>query len=494
MAETRKLINRIKALRKSADEKTGLLFDEIISTLENRKYGLYFCEERKKEKVIEECESRVPTLILDETKTIINDGEDNILIEGDNYHSLKVLNSFNKNGIDVIYIDPPYNEKNYDVMYRDSFVNYDGSRHDNWLSFMEKRIRLAHSLLKEDGVMFISIDESEVANLKLLCNEIFGEDNFLVNMVVINSVNGIQYSDGFAKQHSYCLCYQKSPSFKVNLLCLDEEDIRRKYNYGEDEAGPYYIERLWKRGIGGRKEDAPTMHFEVWYKEDTGEILIDEEIKGKNKDEYIRIIPYHSKGVLGRWAWSREKMIKDRKQLIIRRSLGEYKLYKKVYASNEKGRRPQSIIDQRLGRTELGSKELNYIMGEKSFEYPKYSGLISYLINLHSNKDAVVLDFFAGSGTSGQAVLDLNHKDKGKRRFILCTNNENGICENVTYQRLRSVITGIRKDGSRYSEGRRGNLYYLRTAFKDETDDSDTVDEDIFEFLKKTKHKKKVPD
>ena len=191
MAETRKLINRIKALRKSADEKTGLLFDEIISTLENRKYGLYFCEERKKEKFIEECESRVPTLILDETKTIINDGEDNILIEGDNYHSLKVLNSFNKNGIDVIYIDPPYNEKNYDVMYRDSFVNYDGSRHDNWLSFMEKRLKLAKRLLNpKDSVLIVTIDEKEYLHLGCLLEEMFPEAHIQMVSIVINP-NGV---------------------------------------------------------------------------------------------------------------------------------------------------------------------------------------------------------------------------------------------------------------------------------------------------------------
>ena len=490
MGSKRKLIDRIRAHKQSCDEETGLLFDEIIAELEKGKSSSDLT--KHKEKAAEDCESGIPTLVFDKTRTILNGGEDNILIEGDNYCCLKVLNEFNKNSIDVIYIDPPYNEKNHTFMYKDSFASHDTNKHAKWLSFIKKRLKLAHSLLKEDGVMLISIDENEVANLKLLCNEIFKEENFLANLIVINSVNGAQSSGSFAKQHSYCLCYRKSPAFRINPLPLSEEEIRNKYSYGSDEYGPYYLERLWKRGIGGRKEDAPTLHFDVWYQESTGTILIDREIEEKNKDEYIRIMPYHSKGVLGRWVWSREKMIAERKQLYVRKSLNEYKLYKKVYAHDEKGRKPLSIIGPQLGRTELGSKELRDILGAEGFEYPKYSKFIKYLISLHGNRKAIVLDFFAGSGTTGQAVLDLNDEDGGSRRFILCTNNENGICENVTYQRLKSVITGIRKDGSRYSKGRSGSLYYLRTAFRDGTDGEDDVAEDIFEYVKR--NRKKCPD
>ncbi|MBO7677553.1 MAG: site-specific DNA-methyltransferase, partial [Erysipelotrichaceae bacterium] len=448
------LIKKIESLKQGANEDTASVFNEIIEQLKKNTYGLSWSEEGRKERVVEECERDLPVLRLDQSKTIDNGGLNNILIEGDNYHSLKALNLLNKESVDVIYIDPPYNAKNYTFMYRDSFVNYDGTRHDRWLSFMDKRLRLAHSLLKEDGVMFISIDESELANLKLLCNQIFAEENFLVTMVIMNSLTGTQSSADFAQQHSYCLAYRKSDKFRVNRISLSEKQIKEKYKYGEDEKGPYYVERLWKRGAGGLKEVVPTMHFPVWYNENTNEILIDEEIKGRDENDYTKILPYQSKDVLGRWNWSKEKMKADRDQLIMIKAANKWKLYKKVYAVNEAGKKPQSLIDSGLGRTELGTKELNNIMGGKSFEYPKYSLFIKYLISLHQNKDAVVMDFFAGSGTTGQAVLDLNHEDGGRRRFILCTNNENGICEKVTYPRIKTVITGKRSDGSSFSEGR----------------------------------------
>ena len=485
MGNRQELIKRIIALKLNADKADAAVFDEVVEELKLMKYGLVFDDEGKCERIVEECDRRIPTLIIDENKTIKNEGENNVLIEGDNYHSLKALNRFNKESIDVIYIDPPYNAKNYTFMYKDSFVNYDGSRHNRWLSFMEKRLRLAHSLLKKDGVMFISIDESELANLKLLCNEIFSEENFLVNMVVMSSLNGTQSSSGFAQQHAYCLAYRKSPEFRINPIPLSEEEISGKYNYGRDEKGCYYVERLWKRGVGGLKEDAPTMHFPIWYDEETDEILIDDEIKGKDKKRYVEIIPYQSRDVLGRWIWSKEKMIKEKDRLIMIRSAKKWQLYKKVYAHSEKGKKPQSVINSDFGRTELGSLELKDIMGEKSFEYPKYSLFIKYLISLHANKDATVLDFFAGSGTTGQAVLDLNDEDKGKRRFILCTNNENGICEEVTYPRIKTIITGERSDGSRYSDGRKGSLYYFKTGFEDDTCGSRYVNEDIFEFTDK---------
>ena len=485
MGNRQELINKIITLKQSADESDAAVFDEVIEELKQKKYGLVFDDGGNRERIVEECDNRTPVLVFDETRTIKNDGENNILIEGDNYHSLKALSRFNKESIDIIYIDPPYNAKNYTFMYKDSFVNYDGSRHNRWLSFMDKRLRLAYSLLKHDGVMFISIDESELANLKLLCNEIFGEENFLVNMVVTISLNGTQSSTGFAQQHAYCLAYRKSDRFRINPIPLSEEEISGKYNYGKDERGNYYVERLWKRGIGGLKEDAPTMHFPIWYDETTGEILIDDEIKGKDEDRFVKVIPYQSKNALGRWIWSKEKMIKDRDQLIMIRSANQWKLYKKVYAHSEKGRRPQSLIGSELGRTELGSLELKEIMGKKSFEYPKYSLFIKYLISLHPNKNATVLDFFAGSGTTGQAVLDLNNDDGGRRRFILCTNDENSICEEVTYPRIKTIITGKRNDGSRYSEGRNGSLYYFETGFEDDVDGLTYADEDIFIFTDK---------
>lgn len=450
------------------EKKIAELEYELKST---KKYGLVWDKEDTKEDVVLQCENNIPVLIQDKSKKIVlNEGENNILIEGDNYHALTALNFIAKESIDVIYIDPPYNTGHEDFRYNDKYVDKDdGYRHSKWLTMMQRRLEFAKELLKIDGVIFVSIDDNEQANLKLLLDSIFGEHNFLANMVITSAPAGTQSSTDFAQQHSYCLVYRRSSNFSSKYIKLTDEELKAKYNYGKDKLGNYYIERLWKRGIGGKKEDVPSLHFPVFFNEETKDIYIDDEADNVDKTKLIKIIPYQTIGVLGRWTWSREKMRNERDYLIVTKVANEWKLHKKVYSTQDLGKRPYSIIPAKIGRTELGSIELKTIMNEKVFDYPKYTGFIKYLINLHKNKDAIVLDFFAGSGTTGQAVMELNKKDGGHRRFILCTNNENGICENVTYSRLKTVITGIRPDGSKYSDGLPNNLFYFKTDFvKDE--------------------------
>lgn len=432
----------------------------------SKKYGLVWDKENTKEDVVIKCEKNIPILEQDKSKKIICGEDNNILIEGDNYHALTSLNFIVKESIDVIYIDPPYNTGHEDFKYNDKFVNDDdGFRHSKWLNMLQKRLILSRELLKPDGVIFVSIDDNEQANLKILMDSVFGERNFLVNMIITAAPAGTQSSTDFAQQHAYCLTYRKSVMFSSNYISLNEDELKEKYSYGKDNEGDFYIERIWKRGIGGRMEDVPSLHFPVYYNEKTKDILIDDEILNHNEGDYIKIIPYQTKGVLGRWTWSKEKMRSERNHLIVVKVAGEWKLHKKVYSNQDSGMKPYSIVSSKIGRTELGSLELKQIMNDKVFDYPKYSGFIKYLINLHSNKNATILDFFAGSGTTGQAVLELNKEDGGHRRFILCTNNENNICTDVTYPRLKTVITGIRPDGTKYSDGLPTNLYYFKTDF-----------------------------
>lgn len=444
--------------------------EELRRKLKETKYGLCWDKEHTVEDVVFKCEKDIPIINFDENRKLVFGTNNNILIEGDNFHSLTCLNYIMKESIDIIYIDPPYNTGHEDFEYNDKFVNEDdGYRHSKWLNMIQKRLILCRNLLKNDGVIFISIDDNEQANLKLLCDSIFGEKNFLVNMVITSAPAGTQSSTDFAQQHSYCLAYRKSYEFSSKFITLNKDEITEKYSYGEDKYGRYYIERLWKRGIGGRMEDVPSLHFPVYFDEENNKIYLDSEIKGLNYDKFIKIIPYQTKGVLGRWTWSREKMLNEKDHLIVVKVAGEWKLHKKVYEKDDQGKKPYSIVGSNIGRTELGSLELKNIMGDKVFDYPKFSGFIKYLISLHKNSNAVVLDFFAGSGTTGQAVLELNKEDGGNRKFILCTNNENNICEKVTYPRLKTVITGLREDGSKYSDGIPANLYYFKTDFvKDE--------------------------
>ena len=453
-----------------ADFSREELIAEINKLKKTKKYGLVW--EHKTEEVIENFKNgQQPYLEEVQDKHIENaPGEPtNLIIEGDNFDALSILNYTHAGKIDVIYIDPPYNTGSNDFIYNDNYIGVDDEfRHSKWLSFMSVRLKLSKQLLKDDGVIFISIDDNEQAALKMLCDEIFGVDNLINNSIVVAAPAGTQSSVDIAQQHAYCLIYKKSNDYHVAPLTLNEEALLKKYSYGEDDLGKYYIERIWKRGVGGRKEDVPSLHFPVYYNVETKEILIDKEIDGKNKGDYIEIIPYQTKNVLGRWTWSREKMIAERDHLIVVKVAGEYKLHKKVYASDEKGRKPYSIIPAEIGRTELGSLELKNIMGEKTFLYPKFSGFIEYLLKYSNNPNATILDFFAGSGTTGHAVLELNKEDGGHRQFILCTNNgdkgpdSTKIAEDITYPRIKTVITGTRQDGSKYSDGIPANLRYYK--------------------------------
>ena len=371
------------------------------------------------------------------------DNTKNLYIEGDNLDVLKLLRETYLNKIKMIYIDPPYNTGS-DFVYNDDFASSadeylqnsksydeDGNRmvqnlesngrfHSDWLSMMYPRLKLARDLLTDDGVIFISIDDNEQANLKKICDEIFGEQNFVANLIIVSAPAGTQSSVDFAVQQSYCLVYRKSVNFKILNIELNENEVSNKYSYGKDSLGRFYIERLWKRGIGGKMEDVPSLHFPVYYDPNTNNILIDKEIEDmKDINSYVKIIPYQTTGVLGRWTWSREKMIAEKDHLIVVKIAGEYKLHKKVYESEEKGKRPYTIIDSKIGRTELGSLEIKQLFENKVFDYPKFSGLIKYFISLQNNKDDTILDFFSGSATTAHAVMQLNAEDGGNKKFIM---------------------------------------------------------------------------
>lgn len=384
------------------------------------------------------------------------------LIIGENYDALKNLCAayIDKNGkglIDIIYIDPPYNTESTQKDGNDykeevkasKFVYRDKFTRDGWLNLMNERLKMARRLLSDNGVIFISIDDSEQAYLKVLCDTIFGENNFVGNLIVVSAPAGTQSSVNISVQHSYCLCYAKIYANVKLVQKRSLEEIKCRYKE-EDNKGKYYVERLWKRGVGGKKEDVPSLHFPVYYNPENKDILIDKEYN--NQYGYVKIIPFQTAGVLGRWTWSRETMVAKRDNLSVRKISNEWKLHKKVYDFEEKGKLPFSIINADIGRTEIGGLELKLIFnGNKVFEYPKPVPLIKYLLSIfQNNQNATVLDFFAGSGTTGQAVMELNAEDGGKRRFILVTNNENGIGENITRERLYRVITGKGSKGESF--------------------------------------------
>lgn len=434
-----------------------------IKQLESKKYGLVWDDEKEPEKVVIECQNNIPILKKIDEKTIKTDIQKptNILIEGDNYHALQVLNYTHKGQIDVIYIDPPYNTGNKDFKYNDSFVDKeDGYRHSKWLNFMSKRLKLAHNLLKDSGVIFISIDDNEVAQLKLLCNEVFGEDNFINSITIMSNPRGRQSSKHFAETHEYGLVYAKNAkNITINGEALTESQIK-EYNK-KDEYGNYREIGLRLRGGRSTAEESPTLHFPLYVHRKNKKIFVEE------TDNCVEIIPKFENGTLGTWRWSKLKIKKDMAYLIAREvkrgDKKEFDIFQKDYLSEDKTRKIKTTWIEKEINYDYSSREQIELFNEKIFAYAKPLYLLKKISGILANKEAVMLDFFAGSGTTGHAILELNKEDGGNRQFILCTNNENSICEEVTYPRISKVINGYTTPKEVNIDGLGGNLDYYKT-------------------------------
>lgn len=394
-----------------------------------------------------ECQNNIPILKKIDGKTIKTDMKKptNILIEGDNYHALQVLNYTHKGQIDVIYIDPPYNTGNKDFKYNDSFVDKeDGYRHSKWLNFMSKRLKLAHNLLKEEGLIFISIDDNEVAQLKLLCDYVF-KNNFISQLIWKKKAGGGSDAKYFASDHEYILIYAKEETNLKNFFTKISDKQRKEYKFKDDnfeKYGFYKRKNLYQTGID---DNRPNLRYEIIAPDGS------------------KILPPTI------WRWSKETFELEQKQGkidIVLDTKGIWQVYTKNYLyeedNSERQIKPRSLLLEQ-GLTRDGNNDLKNIFETSNFSYPKPVKLIKYLLEITSKPNSTILDFFAGSGTTGHAVLELNKEDGGNREFILCTNNENSICEEVTYPRISKVINGYTTPKGVNMKGLGGNLDYYKT-------------------------------
>ena len=436
--------------------------NELTTQINGQKYGLVFEEHR--EKIDETLEDHLPVLSEEKDLFVSNGGEMNFLLEGDNLASLQLLGKTHKGKIDVIYIDPPYNTGNKDFIYDDDFVNTEDSfRHSKWCSFITKRLEIAKDLLKENGFIFISIDDNEQADLRVVCNEIFGEENFVANLPTIMNLKGNQDEYGFAGTHEYTLVYARNKTVgNLGLFKIDESDEEFS-KWEEDEIG--YFKKganLKSTGVNAPREKRPNLFFPIYISND-GTFSVDEKIE--NSTELYPV----TDGKEMSWRWSKEKFRNEKYNVIISEEDGKFSIYKKQRPElgDLPTKKAKSVFYKPEYSSGNGTAQLKEIFGEKIFNNPKPIDLIKDFLQLSTfnSQFSTVLDFFAGSGTTGHAVLKLNAEDGGKRKFILCTNNENGICRDITYQRLKTVITGERKDGSKYSDGLPGSLKYFKVDF-----------------------------
>ena len=454
-------------------KKSQTLTDDEKSTLlgllkKRKRYGLVW--EDKPEDVEKELEEKLPVFTEVKERALINDTKDlhypnHILIEGDNLHALTALSYTHAGKIDVIYIDPPYNTGNKDFVYNDKFVDSEDTyRHSKWLSFMSKRLRIAKQLLSEKGVIFISIDDNEQAQLKLLCDEIFGEKNFVAKFDW-RKKTGANDAKDIAIITESILLFAKNHSATIEnkIWARDEMSVNKsRYKLSDEyvnERGMYYLDTLDRGGL----QYSDSMNF--------GIEAPDGIIYPNGRSKFV------NDGWT--WKWGKDKVkwgienkflqfVKSKKSQSSKYTI-KYKVYQNV--DNEgnirehSGRAFSNLITEPINQK--GNIDIiNIFDGKVIFSNPKPIGLIQYLLKIFKNRSISILDFFAGSGTTLHATMQLNEEDGGHRQCILVTNNENHICEEVTYERNKRVIEGYTSPKGEKVEGlHHNNLRYYKTDF-----------------------------
>lgn len=464
------------------------LIDIIKGLKRRKKFGLVW--EDKPEEIVSLCEAnlpvveQIPKLAIEKLK----DAPTSIIIEGDNYHSLSALNYTHSGRVDVIYIDPPYNTGNKDFLYNDHYVDgEDTFRHSKWLSFMSERLRLAKELLANDGVIFISIDDNEHSYLRVLCNQIFGEENFLTNLNIQVRYAGKSLNEEkpFKPLLEYVLVYAKN----VRLF----QPNRPQEQYTSDRF-VYEIEELGK----GTEVEVSGQKVTVFKKDEWKLIKHKEGANNLLKETWISgsIYTTMSYGKVFQAVVEPRVSIDGLGSLYKVHGRGDDGLGYRYYTNPQKANatRGKMYSGIPLSRIEEMSSDEgavrfapipNFYDFSADFGNIRHEGgvgfnsgkkpvkLLKQLINYHKGKDITVLDFFAGSGSTGHAVIEANKDDGGNRRFILCTNNEAGIAEQVTYPRISNVVNGY----AGY-KGIPANVRYFRTSLiaKQQTDDQTRIE------------------
>lgn len=439
------LLSKIENLKKNLKDPNDIeslnTINEIQKEIQNKKYGLVW--EEHSEKVDEMLVDNIPVFTEDKSKQIVSDPNllYNFLIEGDNLHALKLLEKTHKGKIDVIYIDPPYNTGNKDFMYDDNYVDKDDKyRHSKWASFLYERIKIAKTLLSKNGTMFISIDDNEHHVLKQICDSIFSENLFLTT---------IGWEKRTKCQNTKTAKFMLQP--KIEYILVYKNSTRRKefncHVIGKkdyplnDEKGEYRIEEIGQMSYSG--------------------------IRGRNSMIFPILGIDPNEG--NQW-----KLGKDTIDYLLGRGdifLKNNKVFRKVRPYDESVEKIKPFwaffSAEQYGTAESAKTYLGKILNKKDhgFETVKPVEMIKELLFQSTSKSSIILDFFAGSGTTAESVEELNFEDGGNRKFILCTNNDGGICSDVTYPRISTIIKGLRPDKTKFSNGIPANLKYYKTDF-----------------------------
>ncbi len=422
------------------------------------------------------------TLVPDKDESVAFDTTQNIFIEGDNLEVLKLLWKPYFGRVKMIYIDPPYNTGN-DFIYNDNYLDpldtylmltgqrdvggnllvsnpeTSGRYHSTWLSFLYPRLFLARQLLQNDGVIFVSIDDNEVHNLRLLMNEVFGEENFIAQITIQSNPRGRQAETFVATVHEYLLAYSKDIDYcRLSGSPLTEKQMK-EFKYQDKDGRKYRLLGLRQRGSASRRQDRPDMYYPLYVDTESGEVST-----VKDSPFTVEVLPKKSTGADGRWMWAKEKVQKEIDKIEARliRGRNEWDIFVKDYLDSEEGkertRKLKTIWSDKSLNYQNGTQEIKELLGEGVYEFPKPTALLSEIITMTGDEDAVCLDFFAGSCTTAQAVLEMNRRDGGNRQFIMVQlpepTPENSVARKVGYdtiaeigkERIRRVIAKMNKE------------------------------------------------
>ena len=433
-----------------------------IRRLKKNYLGLVF--EDKPEDIMTQCRENVPVLKEVKARRIISDDQNpnNLLIEGDNYHSLSVLNYTHKKNIDLIYIDPPYNTGANNWKYNNDYVDKeDEYRHSKWLSLIRHRLNLAKNLLKDDGVLICAIDDNEQAHISVLIESIFSAHEQHA-ITIVHNPKGVQ-GKNFSYTHEYAIFVVPKDKKIIGDRSLTEEEI--------------YVSNLRNWGNESERTDAKNCFYPI--------IISNNKIVGfggvspdnfhpksaneKQKDGTVHVYPIDEKGIERKWRYARQSVEEIKDILQIKESRGDLV---QIMIAKDYGTYKTVWTDKKYDASEYGTKLLRKIIPNCDFDFPKslYTVYDCLFAVVGNRPQANILDFFAGSGTTGHAVLEMNKVDGGKRKFILCTNNENnngngtgGIAESVCYPRIKNVIKGYKDKKNEKVAGLGGNLFYYKT-------------------------------
>jgi adenine-specific DNA-methyltransferase len=380
-------------------------------------------------------------LVVDKARSINFDTTENLILEGDNLEVLKLLQTSYFEQVKCIYIDPPYNTQK-DFIYPDKFAEgkkaywmkngtikdgvkltavteQSGRKHSNWLNMMQARLLLARQLLRQDGVILISIDDNEQAHLKVLCDDIFGEENFVACLSTIMNLKGNHDNFGFSDTHEYTFVYAKNVTFcRIGMLSIDEEGLN---DWLEDDYGLYKeADNLRATGVNAPKEKRPNLWYPIFLDENTQDFYVTENDSPLNS-KHTPILPVNPAGEELSWYWGKTKFNSNKHNLILKKTSNGWQFYKKQRPElgDIPTKKPKTVFYKSDYSTSTATTKLRDLMGEKVFDGPKPVPFLHDLMEIGTDSDSIVLDFFAGSGTTAQAVIQANQADAGNRKFIL---------------------------------------------------------------------------